>query len=174
MPNSNLFSEKQQFRQKWIYIILAIILLALVAQGVYAYLYEVQLYTALAIPIVVVYIVVVLLIRMILHVTITDETIHFRFTPFRRKDKVIRKERVKSISVVQYNAMEDYGGWGIRIGHKGKAYTASGRYGISIEFEGKKHLLLGTGKPKEVAAFLEAHWHEKYWPSEALTDEDQA
>lgn len=166
MSDNNSYSEKQKLTPKWMYIIFAAILTLLLAQGVYAYLYELELYMILAIPIVVIYLVVVLFIRMILYVTITDQTIHFRFIPFRRKDKVIRREKIKSISVVQYDAADDYGGWGMRTGHKGRAYTVSGRYGISIEMEGKKYLLLGTAKPKEVATFLDQHWSDKYRPAD--------
>ncbi len=46
-----------------------------------------------------------------------------------------------------YRPLIDYGGWGIRYGRKGTAYTVSGNQGIQIVFNTSRKLILGSQMP---------------------------
>lgn len=84
-----------------------------------------------------------------LETVITPEEVKYRFKPFQRKFKVIRKSDIKDWQVQQYKPMRDYGGWGIRLGlaAKGTAYNVKGDKGAMFTFNNGKHFLLGTQRP---------------------------
>ncbi|MCQ0110186.1 hypothetical protein JGC31_01235 [Zhouia sp. CL16] len=52
--------------------------------------------------------------------------------------------------VIKYNPIKDYGGYGWRIGFrgKGKALNIRGNKGIQIIYKNNKKLLIGTQKPE--------------------------
>ena len=50
----------------------------------------------------------------------------------------------------------DYGGWGIRRGRRGWAYNVSGNRGVLLQLENEKTLLIGSQRPDELAAAIEA------------------
>jgi hypothetical protein len=60
------------------------------------------------------------------------------------------------LEVKSYNPLSEYGGWGIRFGKNGMAYTVKGDKGIDISLDPETHLLIGTSKPDEVGVFLKA------------------
>jgi hypothetical protein len=88
-----------------------------------------------------------------LTLSIDSEKVTYRFYPF-LKEKIIYKEDIKAVSVDSYDPISEYGGWGIKIGRKGRAYTTSGTHGVTIFFQNGKKILIGTGHPQEVFAFL--------------------
>jgi hypothetical protein len=81
---------------------------------------------------------------------ITNEKIEYRYFPFHRKWRSIDRSEVANISFVKYSALKEYGGWGIKYGRKGIAYNVSGNYGIFVELNSGKTLMLGTVKYKEL------------------------
>lgn len=62
---------------------------------------------------------------------------------------------IEKAYVRKYNALGEYGGWGLKGGRKsGKAFNVWGNKGLQLEFNDGKKLLIGTQKAAEVAAFL--------------------
>ncbi|HEV2352733.1 MAG TPA: hypothetical protein VGR89_00685, partial [Puia sp.] len=55
----------------------------------------------------------------------------------------------------EYRPLHDFGGWGIRWGEKGTAYTISGKFGIQLVFTHGSKLLVGTSRAREAEAVLE-------------------
>ena len=86
-------------------------------------------------------------------VEVRGDGIYIRFTPFHLAPRVIPFDRVHEAKAVTYRPIWEYGGWGIRVGKQGIAYTISGQNGVLIELEsswGKtaaKRVLLGTRRP---------------------------
>ncbi|MGB9939394.1 DUF6141 family protein [Methanosarcina sp.] len=77
-----------------------------------------------------------------------------RFYPFHLSFKTFPFETVRNYEVRTYNPLRDYGGWGIRYGPKGKAYTTAGNRGVLFEFaDGKKikKLMIGSQIPEKFA-----------------------
>jgi len=75
--------------------------------------------------------------------------IYIRFVPFHRSFRRIAFEDVKRCQVRTYHPLLEYGGWGIRIGLKGKAYNAYGNRGVQLELRSGRRLLIGSQRPEE-------------------------
>lgn len=78
-----------------------------------------------------------------LKVAIGTTGIAFQLQPFQIRKKVITWDEVSTASVIKYNPMRDYGGWGLKRGKKGKAYTISGSYGVYLEMKEGKNIMVG-------------------------------
>jgi hypothetical protein len=78
----------------------------------------------------------------------------YRFYPFQLRYRVIPKSAIARIDVKPYDALGDYGGWGIRYGKTGWAFTVNGNDAIDVMLHNKKELLVGTGKAEEIRRIL--------------------
>ena len=77
-----------------------------------------------------------------LEVRVDQNTIYLRYYPF-----VMRKysfDDIKSLELVKYNPLRDFGGWGIRVNGRETAYTMGGHYGIKIELMVGGSILIGV------------------------------
>ena len=77
-----------------------------------------------------------------------------RFHPLTHQ--IIPNEHIKTCKVRKYHPIREYGGWGIRYGRKGKAYTVSGTLGVQLELVQEKSLLIGSQRPIELAKAIQA------------------
>lgn len=151
----SLFYEKQKFNQKWLW---TIIILANTA-GIYAFYQEYQKGN-LAIEFFIghcIFIVTFILLFyfMSLETTVTREAITITYFPFHLKKRIYPFTEIKHLEVVKYNPIGDYGGWGVRLSSKGKAFNVRGDYGLKLYFANRKPLLIGTQKPEELKKILE-------------------
>ncbi len=156
------FHEEQKFNQWWIWLIL------LLLSGFWIWQLVQQIFMGIpfgdnpAPDIVVILIGLfpafgIWLFRAMTLVTDIDDTgVYYRFRPFQRKPKFIRREDLAGAEVKKYNPVMDYGGWGIRLGStkKGNAYNVSGNMGALFEFKNGKKFMLGTRKPEELRSAL--------------------
>jgi hypothetical protein len=74
--------------------------------------------------------------------TLTLRTVHRQWLCF-------AKDEIASFESLKYRPILEYGGWGIRMGKNGKAYTVSGDRGVRFVFTDKKKLLIGTQNPEK-------------------------
>jgi hypothetical protein len=58
---------------------------------------------------------------------------------------------IRSARVTDYDAVAEYGGYGIRSGPHGRAYIASGRQALQLELKDGRKLLIGSQLPQEFA-----------------------
>jgi hypothetical protein len=148
------FYEEQRVTQRWVQILLWVIWVGLACAAVVA------LATKKTGPLGAVAIVApitgfVLLFRYLkLQVRIDTEAINYRYFPVQQRYRIIRRRDIEHMDVITYDPMSDYGGWGIRYGAKGKAYTVKGDHGLFIQLASGKNFLLGTSKPGELRRFL--------------------
>lgn len=148
------FHEEQRFTQVWMIFIELALLVLTAFIAIYILITKKADSFFAAIPLLVAMAVVLLFRLMSLQVTISREKISYRFRPFHIKWNEIPRESISRLSVVQYDPIREYGGWGIRYGKHGKAYTVKGRSGISIDLLNGKHLMIGTSIPKEAQRSL--------------------
>jgi hypothetical protein len=87
--------------------------------------------------------------------------IYIRFFPFHFSYKEIAFHDLKSFEVRTYNALREYGGWGIRYGPQGKAYNVGGNRGVQLVLADGKRILIGSQKPEEFLAAVQAE-HARY------------
>ena len=147
IDNDKIFYEIQQFRQKWIWTILLIVLFVLflpIISGIVSILLGVIL-------ILTGFCFIWLFYSMKLITEIKGDSIHIKFSPF--TTQIIPSSEIIKYEIRQYRPIIEYGGWGIRFNRSGKAYTVSGNIGIQIQLSVGKGILIGTQQPNE---FLQA------------------
>jgi hypothetical protein len=64
---------------------------------------------------------------------------------------------IKSSKVVAYDALRDFGGYGIRSTARGKAYIAGGNRGVRLELKRGGPLLIGSQRPEELELAIQQH-----------------
>lgn len=150
-----IFTEKQRFNQWWIYAILFGTLFVMILPMLLDYA-EIKDNKAAKIALIISFVSVlagVFIIRMLtLHTRIDEKGVHYRFSPFHRKQYLITWNEMSEIYVRKYNAITEYGGWGFRgtiFRRGGKAFNVLGNKGIQIVLKSGKKLLIGTQKDIE-------------------------
>lgn len=162
MENEVLFTERQRFKQWWLWLIL------LGVNGLF--LFEVfkqviggqqfgdkpmsnaglLMTTGLTIFL------SILFVNFRLDTVIKKDGIYIRFFPFHLKFKHYTWNSLTKSFVRQYSPLTEYGGWGLRLGlfGKGTAFNVSGDKGLQLEFTDNKKLLIGTSKSDELTETL--------------------
>ncbi len=76
--------------------------------------------------------------------------------PFHRVPRRIPFEQAVRLEAVTYAPLREYGGWGLRRGATGRAYSAWGDRGVLLTFPGGETVLLGSQRADQLAAALRA------------------
>ncbi|MDZ4749548.1 MAG: hypothetical protein SH808_13755 [Saprospiraceae bacterium] len=148
-----IFEEVQPFDQIGIWLLLglelAIIIIVLLVSG--------QPIWTVALGLGAMTLTMALLGSLKLYTRIDSIGVHFRMKPFHLREQSIPWEEIDQIHVRTYSAILEYGGWGMRIGRKGKAYNVRGNDGIQIVKKNGKKVLIGTQRPEEASRHLSGH-----------------
>ncbi len=150
-----LFTEEQQFRQKWIRCIavgIPLLIVMIIALNVFKHQNgsNSDLFISLLAAIIIVLLVGYLLWITTLKTVIDMEGLTYRFVPFHRSPRHIAWDQVSSAVVRQYRPIVEYGGWGLRWGFSGLAYNVSGNMGLQLVLKNSRRVLIGTQKPNEL------------------------
>lgn len=162
MHDEILFTERQRFKQWWLWLII------LGINGIFLFGVFKQVIggqqsgdkpisnTGLLIATGLTIILTILFVNFRLDTIIKKDGIYVRFFPFHIKFKKYTWNTLTKAYVRQYSPITEYGGWGLRLGlfGKGKAYNISGDQGLQLEFTGNKKLLIGTNKADELTKVL--------------------
>ena len=70
----------------------------------------------------------------------TESDFRYRFVPFIIKERIIQYSDIQNMSVMKINPLFEFGGWGLRRGKLGKAYTTDGNLIIHIELKSGQKL----------------------------------
>lgn len=92
----------------------------------------------------------IFLISLKMETFVKKDGIYVRFFPLHLKPKRFSFEDIKTQEAIYYKPIREYGGWGIRWGRNGKAYSISGNLGLQLTFKNGKKLLIGSQNPKEL------------------------
>lgn len=162
MNDDILFTERQRFKQWWIWLIL-IGINGLFLFGVFKQVIGGEQFgdkpmsnTELLMAASLTILVMVLFISTRLDTQIKNDGIYVRFFPFHLKFKYYPWTNLTKSFVRKYSPLSEYGGWGLRLGLSGKgtAFNVSGDKGLQLEFTNNKKLLIGTNKPIELTDTL--------------------
>jgi len=63
-------------------------------------------------------------------------------------------DRILSVETITHDIARDYGGYGFRSTRNGKAYVANGVRGVRVTLAGGETLVVGSGRPDELAQVL--------------------
>ena len=164
MPqNEPFYSEKQRFRQWWLWLLILI----LSPIGPFVFIRAIFQQVIIESPIgnnpTSDYVLIVLgLILGIgfgigipiflyiagLDTEVRESGVYIRFRPFHRKWVVFGFNNIQKAEASTYSPLKDYGGWGIRYGRKGKAYNVSGNKGVFLTLRDGKNVLIGSTNHK--------------------------
>ena len=137
------FREVQRFRQPWVWALLALVLLHSIVY--------VGLDHGNWTPTSFILVGIVLFAMLRLTTEVDDRELRVRFAPF--VNKRIPHSDIKSATAVEYHPLKQYGGWGIRRGKEGWAYTTSGKEGVQVVTK-ERSFLVGSQRAAELAEAL--------------------
>lgn len=155
------FYEVQRFRQAWIWIIV----LSIAALMWYAFIRQVVFgepfgtnpapdwmiflflaFFGLIFP--------AFLLVMRLEIRVSGNMLAFRMYPLHPHWKLYPAADIAGVMAVIYRPFREYGGWGIRFGRQGIAYTVSGDTGVLVRLASGRSFLLGSRRSLELEAAL--------------------
>lgn len=162
---AKLYRENQKFNQWWVWLIMLATMFLSIGAGIMGYLENGDIW-GLVIGGGVGAATAILFALMTLTTTISTEGVEVRFRPFHRRR--IFKSEIEEAYVRKYNALGEYGGWGIRFGSKGKAYNVSGNHGLQLKLKDGESILIGTQNPEALEELMVGYLQEDTEPGERL------
>lgn len=153
-----VFSEKQKFRQWWIWLAL-VAMISFMVYGIYQQTILKKPFgnnpandTVLILISLVPLIILVLFMFSELETEISDRGVSYKFFPFHWKRRTIVWGDIEKAFIRKYRPIIEYGGWGLRLGifGNGRLLSVSGNMGLQLILKSGKRLLLGTRKPEEL------------------------
>ncbi len=92
-----------------------------------------------------------------LHLTVTvkGDGLHINLFPLAKR--TISFEEIKGSCPVTYNAIKEYGGWGIKNFAGKKTYTLSGNQGIELQLVDNTVILVGSQHPHKLHECISSH-----------------
>jgi len=158
------FKETQQLKLLWLYILLGletlIILLILFVGKQSITLEELHKMNYLPIGAVAVPFLLIYAINNIsFKYEINEQGIKYRYFSITGKDNFIAWHSIKKVYIRKYDALGEYGGWGVKhrlwFKLKDKAYVFNdNNKGLQIELNNGKKILFSTNKTEELELFL--------------------
>jgi hypothetical protein len=163
-----IFKEIQKFKQPWVFVLL--IATGLITIGIFGFGIYRQIFQGLKFgnhPMSDMGLIIVFCLVLLLNIalfllfglakltTVIDKVgIEYRFFPFHASSHLIYWNMIEKYTVIKYDPLKDYGGWGIKYNRHGKAYTLSGDKGLLLYLKSGKKILIGTQKDSELMNFL--------------------
>jgi hypothetical protein len=93
--------------------------------------------------------------RVSMVVEVFDDEVLVRYRPFARR--TITLAEIERAEPRRYNAVKEYGGWGVKGWSKTKmAYNVSGSRGVELTLADGRSVMLGSQRADELAAAIEA------------------
>jgi hypothetical protein len=159
-----IFLEEQRFAQLWLHIVLIVsfmiplIMITIELLQVNGKNNEAQV--SLFVLVGAFIFIYGIILSMKLTFRIDENGIYYRFIPFHFSDRFLPWNEISKAYVRKYNAIYEYGGWGLRMGFfrkRGSAINVSGNMGLQLELKNGKKLLIGTQKEAEVERVLKTY-----------------
>ena len=150
-----IFKEEQRFTQQWLIALLVIGLIVPIIILSKAYTEEKMGLNDFIFAMCLIIIPTGAILFFKLKTRIDEHGIHYRFIPFHLKNQTIHWNDIENIYIRKYDAITEYGGWGMKGGlfwkeKNGTAHNVSGDIGIQIELKNGKRILIGTQLQEQV------------------------
>lgn len=85
-----------------------------------------------------------------LTVEVAERELRFRYFPLHLSFRHFETRRIVRCTARTYHPLQEFGGWGLRVGPGGWAYTVSGRHGVQIVLDSGKRILIGSRHPEDL------------------------
>lgn len=162
-----VFKEEQRFTQTWIIVLIIMSSLLPIIIILSDYLKNdssiapLNLYITIGVAV----LVSSLIFLFKLDTRIDEKGIHYKFFPFHLKFNTIYWDDINKAYVRKYDAITEYGGWGLKGGlfwkkSNGVAFNVSGDIGIQLELVTGKKILLGTKQKEQALQVLHNYSHK--------------
>ena len=69
-------------------------------------------------------------------------------------NRLIPFQEIETAQAVKYRPLIDYGGWGVRIGPRGKAYNMRGHHGVQLVLKNGGRVLIGSQRSRELVGAI--------------------
>jgi hypothetical protein len=89
-----------------------------------------------------------------LETEVRSEGLFIRFFPFHLKQRQIKTAGLSECFARSYAPLREYGGWGIRWGRNGRAYSMSGKRGVQLVYDREERVLIGSKRAEELEAAI--------------------
>lgn len=159
---NQVYKETQSYRGTWImYFILLVELPTIILLLTFFLLAEDKAEVGFALAIVggMMSLIFLFIFNLKLETRIDQNGISFKYFPFVRSWRKYPKKSIKTISVINYNPITNYGGWGLKGNSTTKAYSILGDRGLLFDVGEEKNIMIGTMKAKELEEYLSS-WKE--------------
>jgi hypothetical protein len=152
-PASIVFREEQYFDWR-VYGAIALVGLATGLGLVRGRAWSLEVAVGLVIGLALLMFVIMFLLHMTTEIGATDLRVWFGWAP--TFPRIVPIGTIRSIEVVTYRPIADYGCWGIRAGRDGeRAFIARGNRGVRLELIDGTKLLIGSQRPDTLASVLD-------------------
>ncbi|MDG1040395.1 MAG: hypothetical protein P8H13_06330 [Polaribacter sp.] len=157
-----IFKEEQRFTQTWLLVLLTVSAIAPIVIVFKEYRTNEISFNKLIGTLALIFFATILIFFFKLKTRIDEIGIHYQFFPFHLKLKTIAWSELKSAETRNYDAISEFGGWGLKGGFfwnkkKGTAINVSGDIGIQLTFKNGKKILIGTQLLNEANAVLKTY-----------------
>jgi len=109
----------------------------------------------------IVLLVILLFMNLKLKTRIDENGISYQFYPIHRSNKIISWSNISNSYIRNYDAIFEYGGWGMKFNffkkNKGKSFTTKGNIGLQLELKNGTKILIGTQKKEELQKVLNTY-----------------
>jgi hypothetical protein len=160
---NQVYKETQSYRGTWIiYLIILIELPTIILLLTFYLLAEDKAEMGVALTIVAgtMALIFLFIFNLRLETRIDQNGISFKYFPFIRSWRKYPKESIKTITVINYSPITDFGGWGLKGNKTTKAYSITGNQGLLFDVGENKKIMIGTMKAKGLEEYLST-WKEK-------------
>ncbi|MES2418261.1 MAG: hypothetical protein V4541_08725 [Bacteroidota bacterium] len=157
------FEEKQQLKLQWLYILLGLETIVICSilfldKGGMSWQDLRENYFLPILAILFPYVVIYFVTKNSLTLRINPDIITYRYWPFSWQ-KSISWAQIDKIYLRKYDALGEYGGWGVKyrlwFKFNDKAYIFNDKnIGLQLELDNHKKILFSTGKQEELNLFL--------------------
>ena len=164
-----IFIEEQRFTQLWLHILLIVSFTFSIVVVVKKYIESNSDNNDALVDLIIVFGLILLVYGLILFsklkTRIDENGIQFRLIPFHFTAKSIAWDKIEKVYVRKYDAISEYGGWGMKGGmlwrkSKGVAYNVRGAIGLQLELKNGKKILIGTQKEDEIKRVLQTYYNK--------------
>ncbi|WP_291847317.1 hypothetical protein [Lutibacter sp.] len=156
-----IFIEEQKFNQKLVFIglTMAFIIVSIATYSNWNVIENENLSSKIGSlsGVIIILLVMLLFIYLKLNTRIDEIGIHYQFYPFHLKYKTIPWNLISKCYLRKYDAISEYGGWGLKLSFfkkRGKCVTTKGDTGIQLELKSGKKILIGTQLKEELQKTL--------------------
>jgi hypothetical protein len=159
-----IFIEEQKFTQTWLFIGLAIALIVVsipiakdwgnISRGSFG-----EMLNDLG-GILVILFAFALFNFFKLKTRIDEKGVYYQYLPFHFSYRFLPWNSIAKCYVRNYNAIFEYGGWGLKFSFRkkrGKSFTVKGNVGLQLLLTNGKHLLIGTQKREEIQRTIDTY-----------------